>query len=213
MLKQAESMGFAADRICLGGFGEGAALALLAARLYPSALGGTIGFGGWHLRQAYRPAESPNHATPIMLLHGTHDEMVPVACLQESVELLLSCGYANVTYHSIVGEGHNDCADAHRHVCSFLKQHLPQRVEAAVDAAPETTNAPARSKSVVKMGGRRGRAGAPLTGTGGRPQDVVGHVADEVQAALGLADEVGPMPVREEAQAVRPLVGSRVHHE
>lgn len=199
MLKQAESMGFASDRLCLGGFGEGAALALLAARLYPRTLGGVIGLGGWHLRQAYRPAESPNHATPIMLLHGTHDETVPIACLQESVELLLSCGYTNVKYHSVIGEGHGDCADGRQQVCGFLKQHLSQRAEALAKAGPETMmNAPARSKSVVKMGGRRGEAGA------GAAAAAAGIARDRATPVVEGGEELGPTPLVGEARPLPP---------
>ena len=63
MIAQAEGMGYHSTRIILGGFSQGAALALLAGRLYPKALAGIIAHSGWHLRQYYRPSETPNHAT------------------------------------------------------------------------------------------------------------------------------------------------------
>ena len=169
MLKQAESMGFPPSRICLGGFSQGAALALLAARLYPKPLGGVIGLSGWHLRPGHRPRDSPNHATPIMLLHGTRDDTVPVASQQESIELLLSGGHSNVTHHEFSGEGHGDCPEAHRQIRAFLQRHLPRVHDSGEDHEAGGTrkaaifNAPAQSKSVIKMGGRRAaaRSGAP----------------------------------------------------
>lgn len=161
MLTQAESMGYDSTRIVLGGFSQGAALALLAARLYPRQLGGVIGLCGWHLRQHYRPTDLPGHTTPIMLCHGEHDQTVPLMCMQESIDLLLASGHKRVTYHAFFGE-HNaaDCAEAHGHIIDFLQTHVA-RVEAApIGPAAPIPNAPAQHKTVIKMGGRR--AAAPL---------------------------------------------------
>lgn len=163
MLAQAESMGYPPTRIVLAGFSQGGALALLAGRLYAKRLGGVISLAGWHLRPSHKPNASPNHTTPIMLLHGTHDETVPIACLQESVDLLLGGGHTDVTYHNLRGEGHGDCAEAHRRIEAFLTRHVPDGARIAEDqracsdgGSAAQVNLPAQSKTVIKMGRRRG---------------------------------------------------------
>ena len=206
MLKQAESMGFAPNRICLGGFSQGAALALLAARLYSKPLGGVIGLSGWHLRPNHRPRDTPNHTTPVILMHGTHDDTVPVASLQESVELLLSGGHSNVTYHTFNGQGHSDCTEAHRQIQAFLKKHLPRievsRGEESGGASgahqAAVSNAPAQSKSVIKMGARRAVKGDD-TSTPVMSEDMGGPTVfgPEFMAAVP-STTIGPQP--------RPLV-------
>ena len=50
LLAEVEKDGIRASRILLGGFGPGAALALLAGRMYPKQLGGVAVMSGWYLR-------------------------------------------------------------------------------------------------------------------------------------------------------------------
>ena len=63
--------GIAASRIVLGGYGPGAALALLAGRTYGHDLAGIACMGGWLLRPN-RPSSSAR--SPILLGHGEEDD-------------------------------------------------------------------------------------------------------------------------------------------
>ena len=217
MLAQAESMGYPPDRIVLGGFSQGAALALLAARLYRKTLAGVICLSGWHLRpqRAKLSSSEYNLTTPIMLLHGTHDETVPITCYQESIDLLLNGGHRPVTYHSFSGEGHGDCAAARRQILDFLRHHVPPvNVSPAAASTSETeqpvaANVPARSKTVIKMGGRRGATRdasstrPPITELQALPEECPGapELPELKSAQVGPqlpTQEVGPHLAHEE---------------
>jgi HSP20 family molecular chaperone IbpA len=153
MLKQAESMGYESTRIVLGGFGQGAALALLAGRSYSNPLGGIVCSRGWQLRQrTYTPTGGPNYQTPIMLCHGTRDEVVPITCMTESFDLLMRCG-ANVTCRQYEGEGHNACRAELDHLRHFLARVVP-KVEPQVVLEEVAPPPKAQSKSIIRIGGR-----------------------------------------------------------
>lgn len=200
MLTQAESMGYKSTRIILGGVSQGGALALLAARLYPRPLGGVISLSGWHLRPYYRPSDTPNHATPIMLCHGVEDEIVPIACMHESLDLLRASGHRHVTHHCHPSAGHDLGAAAHAHIRSFLMHHLPPPapVEDLLSATP-VSNAPVKHKTVVKMGGRRTAAAASnaVVMHGPPPQPPPSPMltsSDKVQSVPALSDTQPPPP-------------------
>lgn len=85
MLAQAEAMGYPSQRIVLGGFGQGAALAVRAARTYPRPLAGIVMFSGW-VPVAPCPSSEANASTPVLLCHGTNDGTVSHTLLKEVCE-------------------------------------------------------------------------------------------------------------------------------
>lgn len=154
MLRQAESMGYASRRVVLGGSGQGGALALLAGRMYDRPLGGIVSFGGWHLRPQWRPSGGAANAdTPLLLVHGTHDDEVPITCLQESLDLLLRDG-ANVSYHPIAHAMHADGPEAQRHLQAFLRERTPRTRPPAEEPEGPLAAAAAQHKSTVTIGGQ-----------------------------------------------------------
>ena len=171
MLTQAESLGYPSTRLVLGGSGQGGALALLAGRLYSRPLGGIVSFSGWHLRQHWRPKKSaPNSHVPVLLCHGEEDEKVPLPCLQESVDLLLSTHSAeSLQYHIHPVGGHEECHAFQRHLLDFLSTHLPRSARpdavAGSTAPSDMLPAPAQSRSVIKIGGQRRMADAVSCGS------------------------------------------------
>ncbi|CAM9932854.1 unnamed protein product [Phaeothamnion confervicola] len=70
--------GVPANKIVVGGFSQGGALALHVALRYPETLGGCVACSGWlPLREAYPAALSPTAtAVPILMGHGTSDMVV-----------------------------------------------------------------------------------------------------------------------------------------
>lgn len=92
-LIQAEiDAGIPANRIVLGGFSQGGAIALLAGLTAKVKLAGVVGLSTWLPLDAKFPSlvqESDfNHDTPIYMAHGTADVVVPTALGQMSYELL-----------------------------------------------------------------------------------------------------------------------------
>jgi predicted esterase len=89
--------GIPADRIVLGGFSQGGAMALFAGLTGPVRLAGIVGLS------SYLPLDSKfpeflkqndfNKATPILMCHGTADGVVPTALGKDSSEFLKKLGF------------------------------------------------------------------------------------------------------------------------
>jgi predicted esterase len=89
--------------IVLGGFSQGAAMALLAGFSFPKPLGGIVAFSGWAAKKAeYNTivAGGANAATPAFVGHGSFDEVVEPACGSEAAKLLEQHGNPNVTFNT-----------------------------------------------------------------------------------------------------------------
>ena len=72
--------GIPAERIILGGFSMGGAIALHAGLRYPKRLAGIMGLSCYLLREESldEEASEANADTPVLLCHGSQDPMVPV---------------------------------------------------------------------------------------------------------------------------------------
>ena len=108
MLAQIEAEGIKAERILLGGFGPGAALALLAGRLYPKTLAGISVLSGWYMRPRL-PSSKLGAMTPVLLCHGEEDDDVPFELHTEASARLRSDS-ANVSSYSHARLGNRACA-------------------------------------------------------------------------------------------------------
>ncbi len=87
--------GVAADRIVLGGFSQGGAMALFAGLRQPAALAGVLCLSGYLLLPATLAAEgtAANRSTPIFAAHGTADPMVPLERAAAGRKQLVEAGY------------------------------------------------------------------------------------------------------------------------
>ena len=84
--------------IHLVGFSQGAALALTFALLYPLMVRAVAGLSGFLPEDAGEYiADKPLRDLPVMLAHGTRDELVPVQKARQAVGLLTQAG-ARVDY-------------------------------------------------------------------------------------------------------------------
>ena len=88
--------GVASDRILLGGFSQGAALALYTALRFPRKLAGILVLSGYlPLRETVAAQRSlANAQTPIFMAHGSEDTVVPHTLAHDSRRSLESLGYA-----------------------------------------------------------------------------------------------------------------------
>ncbi|KAI0125292.1 Phospholipase/carboxylesterase/thioesterase [Xylariales sp. AK1849] len=128
-LIQAEiDSGIPPERIVLGGFSQGGAMALLTGLTAKVKLAGIVGMS------SYLPLDSKlpellketnlNKKTPILMCHGSVDEVVPTAFGKESSEILKKTGF-NVAYKQYPGMGHAACLEELDEVEAFLGSQLP----------------------------------------------------------------------------------------
>jgi phospholipase/carboxylesterase len=81
--------------IILAGFSQGATLALHAGLRYPHALGGIVVMSGELLfaDSLQEEAESASQQTPILMLHGEDDRVIPIDDARASRDALVARGY------------------------------------------------------------------------------------------------------------------------
>lgn len=91
MINNEIKSGVPADRIILGGFSQGGALALYAALTFPEKLAGVLGLSCWlPLFQTFPASKVCPDSVPILLLHGDSDPIVGYKFAQLSHSLLKS---------------------------------------------------------------------------------------------------------------------------
>ena len=112
--------GVPANRIVLGGFSQGGAMALFAGLRYPEALAGVMCLSGYLLLPDALDAEASdaNRSVSIFQAHGTADPMVPLALGQGTREGLEQAGY-EVDYHEYPMP-HSVCHDEVRDIGDWL---------------------------------------------------------------------------------------------
>ena len=109
ILQELEASGIASSRIVLGGFGSGAALALLAGRTYTHALAGIAAISGWYL-QPQQPSSDVAARTPVLLCHGDDDDEVPIEHYHSACARLQRDG-VDLSCFRYDGLGHRECAE------------------------------------------------------------------------------------------------------
>lgn len=88
--------GIAAERILVGGFSQGGAVAYLSALSFPQRLAGIAALSTYIPSAALlrRDLAAANEALPIFAAHGVHDEVVSPQFGQQAVSLLEELGFA-----------------------------------------------------------------------------------------------------------------------
>ena len=95
------------ERIILGGFSQGGALALMAGLDLPEQPGGILAMSGY-LPRVTKPRGG---TTSILFLHGTEDVVSPPEWAQTARVELLSSGTREVEMHLFKGMGHEVCEE------------------------------------------------------------------------------------------------------
>ena len=87
--------GIPASKLLLAGFSQGSAMALHSGLRFHSTLAGIVGLSGYLPVEATLAAEAhaANKKTPLLLVHGTQDPVVPYALGSGSRDLLIAAGY------------------------------------------------------------------------------------------------------------------------
>jgi predicted esterase len=99
-VQQEIDAGIPADRIVLGGFSQGGAMAIFSGLTAPARLAGIVGLSSYLLLSLkFRdlvPSPNPNQDTPLLMCHGTADPVVPMPLGRLSRDMLNVMEY-NVT--------------------------------------------------------------------------------------------------------------------
>lgn len=100
LIANEKARGIPAHRIILAGFSQGCAMTLQTGLRHPEKLAGLLCLSGYLPLNQSVPDErhSANHDTPIFLVHGRSDPVIPIALAQKSRDILVSLGY-NVEWH------------------------------------------------------------------------------------------------------------------
>jgi phospholipase/carboxylesterase len=110
------------SRVILGGFSQGAMLALEVALNSPQKCGGLLVFSGTYVEQLNWKAQVRQHAkTPFFQSHGTQDPLLPMKKAEELEKLLIEGGLQG-KLHSFPG-GHEIPQTIFLQLTTFLK-HL-----------------------------------------------------------------------------------------
>lgn len=114
------------NRVVMGGFSQGAAMALLASLTGSAKFAGIVSLSGYvPLAAKISTIAVPENAnTPILQCHGTHDQVVPFAWGKQSHELLVKMG-RNVDFRAYQGLEHSSSPQEVRDVAAFISRVLP----------------------------------------------------------------------------------------
>jgi phospholipase/carboxylesterase len=113
--------GIAAERIVLAGFSQGGAVVLHAGLGSDVALGGILGLSTYLPARAALPGpDAIRTDVPVMLAHGNHDPVIPLAVAKESSDYLASLGVA--IDWSVYVMGHEVVFDEIRKISDWLRR-------------------------------------------------------------------------------------------
>eukprot|EP00930_Biecheleria_cincta_P100757 TRINITY_DN92378_c0_g1_i1.p1 TRINITY_DN92378_c0_g1~~TRINITY_DN92378_c0_g1_i1.p1 ORF type:complete len:440 (-),score=84.69 TRINITY_DN92378_c0_g1_i1:54-1277(-) len=124
-------LGVPPGRIVLGGFSQGAALALATALSLELPLAGCVVLSGWLLTSGRAALRSQTNAcsTPLLVCHGTKDDMVGFDCATFAVQTLLNAGI-RLQFLKYVDLKHESCPQELDAVSNFLQASLAPDVVA-----------------------------------------------------------------------------------
>lgn len=120
LLEKEIAQGIPAEHLYVGGFSQGAVMALTTGLAFPQKIGGIIALSGFlpHPERFLKEANPAQHQTPIFLGHGNQDEIVPYHLGEESEEVLRTAGYP-VTWKPYT-MGHSVCPDEINDIRAWL---------------------------------------------------------------------------------------------
>ena len=124
LIAREKSRGIPAGRIILAGFSQGCAMTLQTGLRHDEKLAGLLCLSGY-VPLADKISNERSEAslkTPIFLVHGTHDGVIPVARAHQSRDLLKALGY-QVEWHEYMMQ-HSLCLEEVNDISAWLKKVL-----------------------------------------------------------------------------------------
>mmetsp|Transcript_81197 Transcript_81197/g.226021 ORF Transcript_81197/g.226021 Transcript_81197/m.226021 type:complete len:409 (+) Transcript_81197:65-1291(+) len=124
-----EKAGVPPSKVVVGGFSQGAALALEVALNLQRPIAGCVALSGWLTPRARSALGSKNPKPRFLVCHGTKDDMVGFDCAKAAVASLQDAG-ADVKFEEFKGLEHASCPRELEAVASFLFSSLSPSAEA-----------------------------------------------------------------------------------
>jgi lysophospholipase-2 len=126
LIEQEERNGIQSNRVVLGGFSQGGALAFYTGLTTPKKLAGLVCLSGWIPLHKSFPGALVNEQkeTPIFQAHGESDVVVPFPWGRMSKKHLEDV-IPNWTFKSYANMGHSSCDSEMRDLKAFLEKVLP----------------------------------------------------------------------------------------
>jgi phospholipase/carboxylesterase len=124
LIDREKARGIKAGRIILAGFSQGCAMALQTGLRHPEKLAGLMCLSGYVPLSATVGHERSEASidTPIFMVHGRSDGVIPIARAEQSRDLLKSIGY-QVEWHEYPMQ-HSLCQEEVDHIGAWLKKVL-----------------------------------------------------------------------------------------
>lgn len=124
LIADQRAKGIASNRIVLAGFSQGGVIALQAGLRYPEKLGGIMALSTYLAcaETLATEASSSNRNLPIFMVHGTMDQVIPIALAKRSKSRLETHGY-KIDWHEY-GMPHSVCAEEIDDIAAFVKRVL-----------------------------------------------------------------------------------------
>ncbi|MDB5753915.1 MAG: molybdopterin adenylyltransferase [Massilia sp.] len=124
LIDREKARGIKAGRIILAGFSQGCAMALQTGLRHPEKLAGLMCLSGYVPLSATVGHERSEASidTPIFMVHGRSDGVIPFARAEQSRDLLKSIGY-QVEWHEYPMQ-HSLCQEEVDHIGAWLKKVL-----------------------------------------------------------------------------------------
>ena len=120
LIARERDRGIASERIVLAGFSQGGAMALQVGLRHAERLAGVMALSSYLLLQDSldREAAAANKLTPILMVHGTEDPVIPIQLAEASRVALQSRGY-RIDWHTYPMP-HSVCAEEVQVIADFL---------------------------------------------------------------------------------------------
>ncbi|XP_065889526.1 acyl-protein thioesterase 1-like [Dysidea avara] len=115
--------GIASDRIMIGGFSQGGALALYSGYTYSKPLAGLVGLSCWMCLYKQLPKE--NSTIPVLQCHGDCDTTVSYQWGKLSSDYIKTFNNTSHMFNTYPGMMHSSCAKEMTDVKDFINKHLP----------------------------------------------------------------------------------------
>uniref|UniRef100_A0A0P4WH48 palmitoyl-protein hydrolase n=1 Tax=Scylla olivacea TaxID=85551 RepID=A0A0P4WH48_SCYOL len=125
LIEEEVRAGIPHERILLGGFSQGGALALYSTFTHSKSLAGVVGLSCWlPLRDEFPQAAIGNTGAPILQCHGDCDPIVPYKFGQITSQIIKKFA-GNIEFKTYRGMMHSSCDEEMADIRKFISQHLP----------------------------------------------------------------------------------------
>nr|XP_023012396.1 acyl-protein thioesterase 1 [Leptinotarsa decemlineata] len=127
LIEKEESAGIPSNRVLLGGFSMGGALAIYSSLTYPKPLAGVVGLSCWlPLNKSFPQAMKSGDSLPILQCHGDCDPVVPVKWGQMTASLLKTFLHNSTEFKLYRGLMHTSSEEELEDIRQFVSKHLSQ---------------------------------------------------------------------------------------